>query len=100
MVHGDLSVNNIVIYHTPLPHPPSNPGAKEPSARMTRGSLAMAQAVFTPAPTKGLTESIPVTGIVIDYDYARKIGTAMEKTSVRPHHSLNCSVLIFISFLL
>ena len=104
MVHGDLSVNNIVIYHTPLPHPPSDAsprkGAKELSARMTRASLAMARAEFTPAPTEGLTESIPVTGVVIDYDYARKVGTAMEKTSVRLRHSLNCSVLIFISLLL
>ena len=67
---------------------------------MTQASLAMAQAAFTPAPTEGLTESIPVTGIVIDYDYARKVGTAMEGTLVCPHHSLNYSVLIFISFLL
>jgi hypothetical protein len=104
MVHGDLSVNNIVIYRTPLAHSPSNPssrkGAKEPSVRMTRASLAMAQAAITPAPAEGLREDIPVTGIVIDYDYAREVGTAMEKTSVGPRHSLNCSVLILISFLL
>ena len=97
MVHGDLSVNNIVIYRTPLPHPPSR---KEVSVRITRASSAMAQAAFTPAPTEGLIESIPVTGIVIDYDYARKLGTAMEKTSVHPRHSLKMSVLILISFLL
>lgn len=68
--------------------------------RVTRASLAMAQAAITPAPTEGLMESIPVTGIVIDYDYSRKVGTAMEKTSVHLHHSLNCSVMILISFLL
>ena len=67
---------------------------------MTRASLAMAQAAFTPAPAEGLMEDIPVTGIVIDYDYAREVGTAMEKTSVRSHHSLDCSALLFTSFLL
>jgi hypothetical protein len=96
MVHGDLSVNNIVISRTPLPHPPSNPsprkGAKELSVQMTQASSAMAQAAFTPALIEGLMESIPVTGIVIDYDYARKVGTIMQKTSVCPRfsrHSLN-----------
>jgi len=86
MVHGDLSINNIVIYRTPPPRPPSNPlrkGAKELPAQTTRASSAMAQAAFIPAPKEGLAESIPVTGVVIDYDYARKVGTAMEKTSVR-----------------
>jgi hypothetical protein len=62
--------------------------------------LALAQAAVTPAPTEGLMESIPVTGIVIDYDYARKVGTTMEKTSVRLRLSLNYSILILISFLL
>jgi hypothetical protein len=65
--------------------------------RITRASSAMAQAAFTPAPKEGLAESIPVTGIVIDYDYARKVGTAMEKTSVCSRHFL---YLILISFLL
>lgn len=82
LVHGDLSVNNIVIYRTP---PPLNPSpkkdAKELSVRMTRAGLAKAQAAFTPAPKEGLMESIPVTGIVIDYDYSREVNTAMEKTS-------------------
>jgi hypothetical protein len=61
-----------------------------------RKTQAKARATFTPSPKEGLMESIPVTGIVIDYDYARKIGTSMEKTSVRPRYSLYCSVLIFI----
>ena len=98
IVHGDLSVNNIVIYRTPLPHPPSRKDGEELSARTTRTSSAMARAIFTPAPTEGLKESIPVTGIVIDYDYARKVGTTMDKTSVRLRHSLDCSALIFTSF--
>lgn len=78
MVHGDLSVNNIVIYRAPLPHPPldSLPRMELPGRR-TRA----AQAAFTPAPVEGLAESISVTGIVIDYDYARLVGTTMEKTS-------------------
>ena len=96
MVHGDLSVNNIVIYRDPLPHPPSDP----PQARRTRASSAITQPACTPALREGLAESIPVTGIVIDYDYARPVGTTMEKTSVCPRHSLNCSILIFIYFLL
>ena len=101
MVHGDISVNNIVIHRSPPAHAPSNPSrkdAKEPSVRMTRASSAMAQKAFTLAPSEGLMEDIPVTGIVIDYDYARNAGTVMEKTSVCPRHSLNCSVLILIFF--
>jgi hypothetical protein len=50
---------------------------------MTQASSVMAQAAFLAAPKAGLAESIPVTGIIIDYDYACKIGTAMEKTLVR-----------------
>jgi hypothetical protein len=90
IVHGDLSINNIVIYRTPSSHPPSNPskpsgkmGPKElPALQMTWTSKAAAQAAFIPTPKEGLTESIPVTGVVIDYDYSRKVGTVMEKTSV------------------
>ncbi|KAF8895747.1 hypothetical protein CPB84DRAFT_1816005 [Gymnopilus junonius] len=55
LVHGDLSINNI-----------------EWPAQITRASLAMAQAAFIAAPTEGLTESILVTGIIINYDYAHK----------------------------
>jgi hypothetical protein len=56
------------------------------------------QAIVTPAPKEGVAEDLPVSGIVIDYDYARQIGTTTEKTSVRPRRSQNCSVLIFILF--
>lgn len=73
---------------------------KESTAPSTQGSLAMAQAPFIAAPMEGVTESIPVTGVIIDYDYARNLGTLLDKTSVRPHHSLNYSVFIVISLLL
>jgi len=65
---------------------------------MTQASSAMAQATFTPAPIEGLMESIPVTGIVIDYDYARKVGTAMEKTSVRPFPEIFCLDIDFFFY--
>ena len=99
MVHGDLSVNNIVIYRSPLQHPPlKDHDGKRPLARTTRASVATAQAAFTPAPKEGVTEDLPVSGIVIDYDYARKIGTTTEKTSVCLPRSQNCSALISILF--
>jgi hypothetical protein len=95
IVHGDLSINNIVIYRTPLSCPPQNTLPRKVSARKT---TAKTQATFTSAPTEGLTETIPVTGVVIDYDYARNIGTTTEKTSVRLHHFLDCSILKFMTF--
>ena len=105
MVHSDLSINNIVIYRTPLSHPPntlSGNGIKAASAQRTQASLAAmkAPAMFTPAPKEGLTETIPATGIVIDYDYTCKIGTTAEKTSVHPCHFLACSILNFMIFAL
>ena len=108
IVHGDLSINNIVIYCTPSSHLPLNPskpsgkmGPKELLAlQITWASKAAAQAAFIPAPKEGLTKSIPVTGVIIDYDYSCKVDTVMEKTSVHPHYSLNCSVFISICFLL
>ena len=104
MVHGDLRIKNIVIYRTPLSDPPPNTlprkNDKAVSVRKPQASLAAAkaQAMFTPAPTEGLTETIPVTGIVIDYDYARNIGTTTEKTLVHPRHFLDCSILKFMTF--
>ena len=102
MVHGDLSINNIVIYRTPLAHPPLKPSIlkKGPpkltnpnmTTRVTRNTTRQEQASVVPAPLTGLDESIPVVGTVIDYDYARPINTLMDKTSVRL--SLNCSVLV------
>ncbi|KAF8814444.1 hypothetical protein BYT27DRAFT_7219833 [Phlegmacium glaucopus] len=61
LVHGDISINNII---------------KQPLACTTWASVATAQAAFTPAST-----AVPVSGVVIDYDYAHKIGTITEKTS-------------------
>lgn len=88
LVHGDLSVNNIVIYRFPLSHPPpKDQDGKQPLPRTTRASVATGQTAFTPAPKEGVTEDLPVSGIVIDYDYARKIGTTTEKTSVRSRRS-------------
>jgi hypothetical protein len=87
-----------VIYRSPLPHPPpKDHDGKRPLARTTRANMAT-QAIVTPAPKEGVAEDLPVSGIVIDYDYARQIGTTTEKTSVRPRRSQNCSVLIFILF--
>jgi hypothetical protein len=101
MVHGDLSINNIVIYRTPLDHSPlrastSKKGSTMPTdpnmtMRVTR-NMHQRQA----APPSGLDESIPVVGIVIDYDYARPTDTLMEKTSVCL--SLSCSVVVLIFF--
>lgn len=94
MVHGDLSINNIVIYRAPLARPPpSKPSAVKKAAaaptnpnamvRVTRGVGHQQKVLVVPAPLTGLDESIPVIGTVIDYDYARSIGTLMERTSVR-----------------
>ncbi|KAF8147193.1 hypothetical protein B0H34DRAFT_666850 [Crassisporium funariophilum] len=85
MVHGDLSVNNIVIYRNPLPHPPISPrkGAKRLPASASARKTQRKSEAFTLAPSEGLKEKIPVSGVVIDYDYAREIskGTGTEKTS-------------------
>jgi hypothetical protein len=108
MVHGDLSINNIVIYRAPLAHPPLKASALKKgttmptnpnmTTRVTRNITHQQQASAVPAPLAGLDESIPVVGTVIDYDYARSIDTLMEKTSVRL--LLNCSVLMLNFFFL
>jgi hypothetical protein len=99
LVHGDLSINNIVIYRFPLTHPPlKDHDGKQPFPPTTWASVATAQAAFTPAPKEEVTEDHPVSGIVIDYDYARKIGTTTERPSVYSRCSQNCSVLILILF--
>jgi hypothetical protein len=95
MVHGDLSINNIVIYRAPPARPPlkastSKKGTSAPTnpsmtTRVTRNTTLrelQQQASVVPAPLTGLDESIPVVGTVIDYDYARSVDTLMEKTSV------------------
>ena len=90
LVHGDLSVNNIVIYWFPLSHPPlKDQDSKQPLPRTTQASMATGQTAFTP-PKEGVTEDLPVSGIVIDYDYACKIGTTTEKTLVHLCRSQNC----------
>jgi len=81
MVHGDLSINNIVIYRSPLARPPSKASLPSSSTRVTRNIARQQQALVLPAPLTGLDESIPVVGTVIDYDYARPIDTLMERTS-------------------
>ncbi|KAF8878790.1 hypothetical protein CPB84DRAFT_1852271 [Gymnopilus junonius] len=85
MVHGDLSINNIVIYRNPLPHPPISlrKGAKWLPASASVQMTQHKSAAFMLAPSEGLKEKIPVSGVVIDYDYAREIskGTGKEKTS-------------------
>jgi hypothetical protein len=104
MVHGDLSINNIVIHHAPPAHPPSKasiskkgtavPTNPNMTLRVTR-NMAHQQRVVS-VPLTGLDESISVIGTVIDYDYARPIDTLMEKTSVR--FLLNYSVLVLNCF--
>lgn len=74
MVHGDISINNIVIHRAPSLASPD---------QVSVGGVPLAQPAVPP---EGLQEGIPVTGSVIDYDYARKLGTIMAKTSV--HYSL------------
>ena len=102
MVHGDLSINNIVIYHTPLTHLPLKPSILKKGAskltnpnmttQVTWNPLCQEPALVVPALLAGLDESIPVVGTVIDYDYACPINTLMDKTLVLL--LLDCSVLI------
>ena len=96
MVHGDLSINNIVIYRAPHEHLPSKASALKMGTTMsTNPNMTMrATRNMQAAPPSGLDESIPVVGTVIDYDYARSIDTRMGKTSVRLF--LSCSVLVLI----
>ena len=104
IVHGDLSVTNIVIFREPRAHPPGRPvivkknistsSKSNTTVRVTQ-SEAEVQAVQA-APLTGVDDSIPVVGVVIDYDYARKLGTLMDRTSVR--FSLDYSILINTQF--
>ena len=80
-----------MIYHFPLSHPPlKDQDGKQPLLCTTQASVVTGQTAFTLATKEGVTEDLPVSGIVIDYDYARKIGTTTEKTSVRSRRSQNC----------
>ena len=102
MVHGDLSINNIVIYHTPLEHPPPRPSILKKGApklansnmstQVTQNTTRQEQASVVPALLAGLDEGIPAAGTMIDYNYAHLINTLMDKILV--HLSLNFSVLI------
>ncbi len=91
IVHGDLSVTNIVIFREPRAHPPGRPVIVKKSITTSSQANTTAQAIHsqtevqaTPAaPLTGVDDSIPVVGVVIDYDYAREIGTLMDRTSVR-----------------
>ncbi|KAF8157510.1 hypothetical protein BJ912DRAFT_859288 [Pholiota molesta] len=78
MVHGDLSINNIVIYRAPGP----NPVVLKKGARVTRNIASnLGTSSIMPAPLAGLEENIPVVGTIIDYDYARRTNTLLDKTS-------------------
>ncbi|KJA18805.1 hypothetical protein HYPSUDRAFT_119793, partial [Hypholoma sublateritium FD-334 SS-4] len=89
IVHGDLSINNIVIYRSPHPQPPKPKPKRESKPKRVSKSKRAAQlksedtgdGTVVPATAEGVDEHIPVTGIVIDYDYARKVGTRMDRTS-------------------
>ena len=60
-----------------------NPKPDATSTRVTRSSSRHGGASVVPTPATGVSEDIPVVGTIIDYDYARAVGTVMEKTSVR-----------------
>ncbi|KJA14338.1 hypothetical protein HYPSUDRAFT_150541 [Hypholoma sublateritium FD-334 SS-4] len=70
MVHGDISINNIVISRAPAPPP--------------RPSKGHSKKVSAAHPLPILDEQIPTFGVVIDYDYARQIGTVLNQTSGTP----------------
>lgn len=70
MVHGDVSISNIAIVREPAPCVvPKGPGKRKAKAAI--------------AEQEALDKKMPTYGLVIDYDYARPIGTEMDKTSVR-----------------
>ncbi|KJA25531.1 hypothetical protein HYPSUDRAFT_134549 [Hypholoma sublateritium FD-334 SS-4] len=89
LVHGDLSINNIVIFRAPAACPPpprtfvSKKGAAKPNiaARITRTASRQQRTPMIPAPLGGVDDSIPVVGTIIDYDYSRPLNTLLEKTS-------------------
>ena len=102
MVHGDLRINNIVIYCTPLKCPPLRPSILKKGApklanpnmstQVTWNTACQEQASVVPAQLAGLNKGIPVVDTMINYDYACLINTLMDKTLVCL--SLNCSVLV------
>ncbi|KJA24702.1 hypothetical protein HYPSUDRAFT_135753 [Hypholoma sublateritium FD-334 SS-4] len=68
LVHGDISITNLVIVRDPAPRvEPKGTGRRHLKAAVTEQAA--------------LDESMPTYGLVIDYDYARPIGTEMDKTS-------------------
>ncbi|KJA20813.1 hypothetical protein HYPSUDRAFT_141584 [Hypholoma sublateritium FD-334 SS-4] len=86
LVHGDLSPNNIVIFRDPSDRPPprstkSRKGSTSGTSRATRSSTRHGGASIKPAPTSGVNDNIPAVGTIIDYDYARPVGTVLERTS-------------------
>ena len=69
MVHGDISITNAIIVRDPAPRvKPKGPSKKE-----IRAAIAEQEAA---------DENMVTYGLIIDYDYARSIGTEMDKTSV------------------
>ena len=91
LVHGDLSINNIVIFrdpsvqsHTKAPaHRKGSAQVSSTSTRVTRNTTRQQQALLAPAPLTGIDDNLPVVGTVIDYDYSRAVNTPLDKTSVR-----------------
>ena len=103
IVHGDLSINNIVIFREPLPYPPAKPVKSKKgttttstnlqmTSRVTQSGTQQAQVQSVSAPHAGVEETILVVGVIIDYDYARELKIEMDRTSVCL--GLNSSALV------
>ena len=69
LVHGDISITNLAIVRDPDERvEPKGPGRQHLMAAV--------------AEQAALDERMPTYGLVLDYDYARPIGTEIDKTSV------------------
>ena len=113
IVHGDISINNVVIFRDPESHPPASPikinkptiksTTKKPNtatAQATQNAAPKAQGPILPAPLTGVTDRIPVFGVIIDYDYARLLNTIMDRTSVCLELNSFIFIHAYFSFLL
>lgn len=50
--------------------------------RVTRSVTQQAQVQIVCAPPEGVDETIPVVGVIIDYDYAHELKIEMDRTPV------------------